>query len=222
MRGKGWHHTEATKAKIRASKLGSKNPAKRASVRRRISKSVIAFFKKNGTEMCRQTKEGRKRISQSKLGKRNPASRPEVGSRISRSLKRYNRENGSHNLGMKRTEAQKDALSLAHIGVMAGKNHPLWNGGSTEHPYHERWTRRLRRRVLVRDNHTCRECDKKNPKRLSVHHINYDKKNCWMYNLISLCVPCHTRTNVNRSYWKAHFQKLMKSVETTRQTRRAA
>ena len=40
-----------------------------------------------------------------------------------------------------------------------------------------------------------------------VHHIDYDKKNCVSNNLITLCIPCHMKTNYNRSYWQQRLQK---------------
>lgn len=42
-----------------------------------------------------------------------------------------------------------------------------------------------------------RECEQK----LSIHHIDYDKKNCLPENLISLCADCHMKTNGNRGFW---------------------
>ncbi|KKL07361.1 hypothetical protein LCGC14_2586770, partial [marine sediment metagenome] len=36
---------------------------------------------------------------------------------------------------------------------------------------------------------------------LNVHHIDYDKKNCGMDNLVTLCASCNTRANVNRGFW---------------------
>ena len=44
-------------------------------------------------------------------------------------------------------------------------------------------------------------------KRSDVHHIDYVKENINEINLISLCRPCHIKTNSNRDYWKQYFIK---------------
>jgi len=43
-----------------------------------------------------------------------------------------------------------------------------------------------------------------------IHHINYDKKNSFPQNLITLCIKCHMITNFNRNRWKTFFQDLLK------------
>ena len=42
---------------------------------------------------------------------------------------------------------------------------------------------------------------------LVVHHIDYNKKNCNIDNLITLCSKCHGRTNFNRDHWMARFSE---------------
>jgi 5-methylcytosine-specific restriction endonuclease McrA len=37
---------------------------------------------------------------------------------------------------------------------------------------------------------------------IHIHHIDYDKKNIKIENLISLCQSCHMKTNYNRKYWR--------------------
>lgn len=68
----------------------------------------------------------------------------------------------------------------------------------------------LKREIRLRDNHQCRICGQSDGWRdLAVHHIDYDKQNCREINLISLCAPCHLKTNHNRPHWTAFFQSLM-------------
>ena len=40
---------------------------------------------------------------------------------------------------------------------------------------------------------------------LHVHHIDYNKKNHSVANLIPLCGSCHMKTNANRDEWKSFF-----------------
>jgi len=45
-------------------------------------------------------------------------------------------------------------------------------------------------------------------KKLSVHHIDYNKYNLNPDNLITLCVSCHSKTNHNREKWINHFKNI--------------
>ena len=44
---------------------------------------------------------------------------------------------------------------------------------------------------------------------LNIHHINYIKKNCHPWNLISLCRGCNTKANYNRRWHKHWYQAIM-------------
>jgi len=91
-------------------------------------------------------------------------------------------------------------------GKILDKN-PMWKGGKSFEPYPLTFTKKLKQEILKRDNHRCQspKCQKKPYKRLAVHHIDYNKNNCKKNNLITLCNPCHFRTNHNRNYWKKLF-----------------
>ena len=41
------------------------------------------------------------------------------------------------------------------------------------------------------------------------HHIDYDKSNCNLKNLIPLCSSCNTRANFGRAKWQAYYTSLM-------------
>ncbi len=73
--------------------------------------------------------------------------------------------------------------------------------------------KRLKDQIRKRDNYTCQNCDMTEEEHiivlgevLSVHHIDYNKKNCNKNNLISLCRQCNARVNFNRKYWKEYFE----------------
>ena len=42
-------------------------------------------------------------------------------------------------------------------------------------------------------------------KKLSIHHIDYNKENNEITNLTSLCNSCHSKTNHDRDYWFAYL-----------------
>ena len=90
----------------------------------------------------------------------------------------------------------------------SGSNHYKWVGGTTEYP--PTFNEQLRARVRVRDNFVCRVCDIPElecSERLSVHHIDHNKENNDMSNLISLCKGCHTKTTNRKEYWMNYFKK---------------
>lgn len=74
-------------------------------------------------------------------------------------------------------------------------------------PYPPEFTEGLKLLVRRRDGFVCQECGcVELPHRShAVHHIDYDKNNCVLSNLVTLCQPCHVRTNANREYWTARF-----------------
>jgi len=44
---------------------------------------------------------------------------------------------------------------------------------------------------------------------ITIHHIDYVKKNCHPDNLITLCRSCNSRANKNRDYWQNLYQGMM-------------
>jgi 5-methylcytosine-specific restriction endonuclease McrA len=95
----------------------------------------------------------------------------------------------------------------------SGNGNPNWNGGISRLPYP--WDFRLTsKQVIERDdrkcqNPTCRGADK----RMTAHHIDYDKANCSAGNLIALCSSCNSRANFDRPRWRRLYSKLMAKRE---------
>ena len=61
----------------------------------------------------------------------------------------------------------------------------------------------LRISVKMRDSYKCRLCGSIN--RLQCHHIDYNKRNSCLSNLITLCSGCHNKTHYNREFWFNKF-----------------
>lgn len=74
----------------------------------------------------------------------------------------------------------------------------------------------IRESIIIRDKCKCQNCKisrkmhiKKVGKDLTVHHIDYNKKNCKPKNLITLCINCNLHANKNRMFWiKIYIQKV--------------
>lgn len=86
------------------------------------------------------------------------------------------------------------------------------------HAYPEGWTRNegklLKAWIRERDGHRCFICGQTESRRLlPVHHIDYIKANIDPSNLITLCDPCHAKTNAERDYWQAYFTTIMAQRE---------
>jgi len=88
--------------------------------------------------------------------------------------------------------------------------HNFWKGGISFEPYTIDFNERFKKGIRRRDNYVCQLCNKQLQVNLSVHHIDYNKKNTFKQNCISLCHDCHTITNGNRLHWTSFFQDLLK------------
>lgn len=110
--------------------------------------------------------------------------------------------------GLKHDKKWHDVVSKK----MSGKNNPSWMGGLSFEPYGFEFNEKLKNEIRVRDNFTCQECSinqDKLKRRLTIHHIDYNKKNNKKTNLISLCHQCHLKTNQDRKHWTKHFKMIM-------------
>lgn len=111
-------------------------------------------------------------------------------------------------------ECRKDRAKYCSFSCNArdnllGEKHWNWQGGKSFDEYSVDWTETLKRSIRERDRYICQLCSKQQGDRaFNVHHIDYDKKNCNPYNLITLCHRCHSKTNYDREYWIDFFGKL--------------
>ena len=86
---------------------------------------------------------------------------------------------------------------------------PNWRGGKSFEIYGLDFDNKLREQIRNRDNNTCQECgytQQQLTRTLTVHHIDYNKKNNNPNNLISLCLSCHMQTNFSREDWSTYFK----------------
>ena len=108
---------------------------------------------------------------------------------------------------MQQTEETKRKLSKINKGKYTGEKHPNWQGGKSFEKYTVDWTLTLKRSIRERDKYTCQMCWKSQGDRaLSIHHIDYNKKNCNPDNLISLCCKCHIILHRSKKFDKYLFK----------------
>lgn len=106
------------------------------------------------------------------------------------------------------------------------ENNSNWRGGTSYLPYCKKFDNDLKESVIIRDNYTCQLCGKtqeqqinKIGKRLTPHHIHYDKQNCYP-DLITLCCSCNLKVNWNRLYYESLFMNKLNDRQLLFWTRR--
>lgn len=105
---------------------------------------------------------------------------------------------------MGRSVSYETRLKIAE--TKRGARSHFWKGGASLQLYNREWTKILRENIRKRDNYQCKICNiQQNKHKLDIHHIDYDKNNCSVNNLVTLCRKCHMKTNFNRKIWLNYF-----------------
>jgi len=92
----------------------------------------------------------------------------------------------------------------------SGENHYMWQGGISFEPYPPQFNDYLKEIIKKRDNYTCQKCG--STQKLTVHHIDYNKKNNNPINLITLCNSCNVKANYDKPFWKAFLTQKMLAI----------
>lgn len=107
------------------------------------------------------------------------------------------------------TDIKKEKIAAKQRGELA----PNWQGGLSFLPYCKKFNRALKLAIRKRDSYTCQLCGtKENKKALSVHHIHYDKQNCYP-DLITLCLCCNNKVNKDRKEYETLFMNFLNTRE---------
>lgn len=101
--------------------------------------------------------------------------------------------------------------NINHSIRFSGPNSPNWKGGISCEPYCDIWIDKdFKESIKQRDGYKCMNPDCwGTSKRLSIHHINYVKKNCNPNNLITVCTSCNARANFDREWYEAWYKAIM-------------
>jgi hypothetical protein len=189
-----YKHSEEIKKKISEANKGKHFHTVSEEARNNISKNLL------GRKLSEETKQ---KMSLAKKGKNHPL----FGKRFTKETRLKMSESQT---GKKRPMEVRQKMSEAQIG----EKHWRWIIDRTLILYTADWTDALRETIRIRDNYICQECGIHQDeligrlKKLDVHHIDYNKKNCDPDNLMSLCRKCHLKTNFNRNYWLNYFNNI--------------
>ena len=151
-------------------------------------------------------------ISKNKKGKKASKETKQKMSNIAKERFKVPENNSFY--GKHRTEETKQKLSeKAKERYKNPKNNPNWCGGYSPSDYGKNFTKELKQSILKRDNHKCQDpnCNIEYPKKLDVHHIDYNKQNNDPNNLVVLCNSCHSKTSGKnkREYYKKYYNELI-------------
>ena len=94
----------------------------------------------------------------------------------------------------------------------SGSGHPNWRGGISFEPYCQEWKdKEYKQDIRNRDGNKCLNpyCDSPNKNDLTIHHIDYNKKNCRPSNLITVCRSCNSKANTDRRWHKSWYNSII-------------
>ena len=147
------------------------------------------------------------------LGKRNGMTGKKLKSEVKKKISNSCLGRTAWNKGLtKATDTRVKQMAITLTGTTRPaevKSKMSITRGGTGVPYElsdygSDFTDELKIAVRERDNYTCQICGiVYKDVILDVHHIDYDKFNNSIINLISLCRSCHAKTNYNRKYWQS-------------------
>lgn len=200
--------TDYTREKMSISKKNNGSPS--LETRKRIS---IALTNKPKTdEHTKKNRESHKNPMPSTRWKFGKARRGKKDSeeRIKQKSERMSGE--KHPMfGKHHTEKSKKLISESHKGEKCS----AWRGGISFEPYCSKFDRKFKERVRAFFGRICVECqktEKENMKRLTVHHVNYDKMMCCndvKPLFVAVCSSCNSIANGDREYWEEHYTDIV-------------
>ncbi len=94
----------------------------------------------------------------------------------------------------------------------SGINNPSWKGGVSFETYCGAWKdKEYKQDIKDRDGNRCLNpyCASPNKRDLTIHHINYNKKDCKPSNLITVCRSCNSKANTDRDWHKSWYNSIL-------------
>lgn len=119
-----------------------------------------------------------------------------------------------YRLGKHHTPKMRKQLSLSHLG----EKNSRWMGGISFEPYCPKFNNDLRRRIRAFFGYRCALCGEHESdltRRLSCHHVEYNKDACCdgkPVRFAALCLRCHSRTNTDRARWEEMMHRVIEEI----------
>ena len=149
-------------------------------------------------------------LSQQRLGENNPAYKPKCCEKC----KYCGSEFEFNRSGMHKGTNKQYCSKQCWDAIQKGKNKSLDGPAVFSDPYPAKF-KSAKIAVRKRDNKTCCLCNETR-RDISVHHIDYDKFNSDLDNLICLCRRCHGLTNFNRMFWQTMFNAVQSGCKVVK------
>ena len=198
----GRKQTEEHIRKISKARMGQKNSLGRECLEETKRKLSIA------NKGQKRSEEVKRKMRENHLGTKGYKHSEKTKQKISKATK-----------GKKRSEETKKRISEGHKGQIAwnkgflGEKSHSWMGGKSFELYGIEFSEKLKKIIRKRDKYVCQICGKEEGKRkFPIHHIDYNKENNSMRNLITLCNNCHCKTNGKRESWKLFFENEIRKI----------
>jgi hypothetical protein len=164
-----------------------------------------------GKPLSNETKE---KIKQNLLGEKNPF------------YGKHHSEETKAKLRNKDLSGNKNPFFNKHHSIETKLKISLANGGNgiylLPNKYYPEFNQKLRKIIK---NLYGNKCSGKNclmteenhikiyKRSLECHHIDYDKKNNNVFNLIPLCKPCNIKANKNKAFWIEYYLSKVNSLK---------
>jgi transposase len=109
---------------------------------------------------------------------------------------------------------QNAAMNSLRTGPLS----PRWKGGKSFEPYCPKFNREFKKRVRAFFEHRCVCCGKHENecrRKLSVHHIEYNKQACCdnrIAQFVTLCDMHHSKTNGDRDRWESMLHRIIDEI----------
>lgn len=107
--------------------------------------------------------------------------------------------------------------SKVRKGRMTSTENSNWRGGTSFEPYCPKFNEHFKESIREKFGRTCFLClttEEENGRKLSVHHVSYDK-DCMCSDIdcefVPLCISCHGKTGNNREYWELLIMDKLRS-----------
>ena len=222
---KGRHHSEETRKKLSESHKGKNNINFGAPLSKDHKRKLSKANKGKKGNMCgkHHSAESRRRISETKRGKNHPMFGKHHSEETRRKIGDGQKGEKGNMFGKHPSEETRKKMSKAH----SGENNSNWKGGISYEPYCHKFNFIFKEYIRNKFGRVCFLCGKsegENGKKLSVHHVNYDKL-CGCAEteedrraddigcqFVPLCISCNSKVNKDRDIWELYFKKKLRNT----------